>query len=315
MPSTEDVGAKNLVFRFNHRFGNAKSGLDDFYGLDQGANTQLALDYGITDKWMVGIARTSAFKTYELRTKYRIISQDSFPFTVSFFGVIGQETSDQSYVYPYFSRAWTGNGTVDGQINRDLNTYTLTDHDKKSFLGSLLISRQFTDSLSLQISPMFVHRNFVPAEIGSDRVGVDIGGRFKLSTRIDLSFNTILSSKRDYFGTSYATEAQKTSVTGITQYSSDQINAGLANGTLTLNDIVTRNILLDEPVKHRFIPLGIGLDIETGGHVFQFFVSNTRTLAQTQLLRGGDYDINKREFCLGFNIMRQFSFAEEKEKW
>jgi hypothetical protein len=50
MPSTEDIGKKNLVFRINHRFGNAKSGLRDFYGLDEGANTQLGLDYGLTDQ-------------------------------------------------------------------------------------------------------------------------------------------------------------------------------------------------------------------------------------------------------------------------
>jgi hypothetical protein len=315
MPSTEDIGEKNLVFRFNHRFGNAKSGFDEFYGLDQGANTQLALDYGLTDKWMIGVARASQFKTWEVRSKYRLITQDAFPFTLNLYGVVGQETSDQSYTYSYFNRTWSGNSVVDSQINRDLNTYTLTDHDKKSLLGSLLISRKFSDSISLQVSPMIVHRNFTPSQIDSQRVGVDIGGRFKLSTRIDFSFNAILTQKRDYMGDSYATESQKTSISGITQLTSDQINTGLANGTVTPQEILVKNILLDEPVKHRFVPLGIGLDIETGGHVFQLFVSNTRTLAQTQLLRGGDYDIMKKEFCLGFNIMRQFSFAEEKEKW
>lgn len=316
MPSTEDVGEKNLVFRFNHRFGNAKAGFEDFYGLDQGANTQLALDYGLTDKWMVGIARTSQQKTWELRSKYRLISQDAFPFTVSLFGVVGQETSDQSYTYAYFNRPWTGVSAVDTKLNRDLNTYELTDHDKKSMLGSVLISRKFTDSISLQVSPMIVHRNFTPANTNNERTGVDVGGRFKISTRIDLSFNAIFTSKRDFVGDSYATESQKTSVNGVTQLSSDQINSGLANGTVTPSEILIRNVILDEPVKHKFVPFGIGLDIETGGHVFQVFVSNNRTLAQTQLLRGADYDFMKKEFCLGFNIMRQFSLASsEKEAW
>jgi len=315
MPSTEDIGEKNLVFRFNHRFGNAKTGFDEFYGLDQGANTQLGLDYGITDKWMIGIARTSQLKTWELRSKYRLLSQDTFPFTISLYGVMGQETSDQSYTYSYFNRNWSGNSTVDTQINRDLNTYKLTDHDKKSFLGSILISRKLSETISIQVSPMFVHRNFTPTQINSDRTGVDIGGRFKISTRIDLSFNAIFTPKRDYFGDSYSAESQKTSITGINQLSGDQINTGLGTGTVTPIEILTKNILLDEPVKHRFIPFGIGLDIETGGHVFQLFVSNNRTLAQTQLLRGADFDFLKKEFCLGFNIMRQFSFATEKEAW
>ncbi len=315
MPSTEDVGKNNLVFRFNHRFGNAKTGFDEFYGLDLGANTQLALDYGITDRLMVGVARTSQNKTWELRSKFRIISQDWFPFTVSLFGAIGQETSSQSYTFNYFNRSWSGNSAVDAQLNRDLNTYTLTDNDKRSYLTSLLISRKFSETISLQVSPMYVHRNFTPEQTNHDRIGVDIGGRIKLSTRVDFTFNAIFTPKRDYFGQSYTEESQKSSTTGVNQLTSDQINTGLRNGTLTTSEILLRNVLLDEPVKHRFIPLGIGFDIETGGHVFQLFISNNRTLAQTQLLRGADFDLRKNEFCLGFNIMRQFSFDTEKEAW
>ncbi len=315
MPSTEDIGERNLVFRFNHRFGNAKSGFDNLYGLDEGANTQLSLDYGLSDRWMVGLARTSAQKTWEIRSKYRIISQADFPFTVSLFGVAGQETSDQKYSYSYFNRSWTGVSTIDTKFNQDLNTYTLTDQDKRSYLGAFLISRKITDSLSFQLSPMYVHRNFTPAHIDGSRIGVDVGGRFKITTRIDISFNAIFTGKRDFVGTNYDAEAQKTSASGINQYSGDQINTGLRNQTLTLSEIVVRNILLDEPVKHNFVPFGIGFDIETGGHVFQLFLSNNRTLAQTQLLRGAEYDWSKREFCLGFNIMRQFSFSSEKETW
>ncbi|GBF48524.1 hypothetical protein LPTSP4_00230 [Leptospira ryugenii] len=316
MPSTEDIGEKNLVFRFNHRFGNAKSGLDDFYGLDEGANTQLALDYGLSDRWMVGLARTSQFKTWETRTKYRVFSQDSnIPFTLSLYGVIGLETSEQTYTYSYFTRSWTGNAAIDNQINKGLNTYELTDQDKTSYLSSLLISRKINETLSLQISPMYVHRNFTPTEIDNTRYGLDIGGRIKLSTRFDISFSTILSKKRDFIGSSYSQESQKTSIAGANQFTSDQINTGLSNGSISLSEVILRNIILDEPVKHKFVPFGIGFDLETGGHVFQFMVSNTRTLAQTQLLRGGDYDFMKQEFCVGFNILRQFSIGEEREKW
>ena len=37
MPNTEDIGKDNLDFRFNHRFGNAKSTSEEFLGLDAGA--------------------------------------------------------------------------------------------------------------------------------------------------------------------------------------------------------------------------------------------------------------------------------------
>ena len=57
IPTTEDLGKDNLDFRFNHRFGNAKSTSDEFLGLDGGANTQLSLDYGFTDKWSAGLTK------------------------------------------------------------------------------------------------------------------------------------------------------------------------------------------------------------------------------------------------------------------
>ncbi|BDA78958.1 hypothetical protein LPTSP3_g18880 [Leptospira kobayashii] len=314
MPSTEDIGAKNLVFRFNHRFGSAKPGSDNFLGLDEGANTQLSLDYGITDRWSVGIARTSQFKTYEARTKFRLVSQDWFPFTVSLFGVAGQETSDQSLIFSYYTRSWTGNSTLDNRINGGLNTYELTDQDKRSYMGSLLISRKFTDRISIQASPMYTHRNFAPYNISNSRTGLSIGGRFKITSRVDISFESILTPKRDYFGDNYSVESQKTTIDGITQLTGDQINRGLTTGSVSMNEIILKNLILDKSVEHRFVPLGMGVDIETGGHVFQFFVSNTRALAHTQLLRGADYDYNKKEFSLGFNILRQFSLGEEKEK-
>lgn len=99
MPSTEDVGKSGLDFRFNHRFGNAKSASYDFLGLDNGANTQLSLDYGLTDRITIGIARTSFQKTYEARGKIRLITQNSnFPITVSFFGVFWSRNGKTKYI-------------------------------------------------------------------------------------------------------------------------------------------------------------------------------------------------------------------------
>ena len=162
---------------------------------------------------------------------------------------------------------------------------------------------------------MYVHRNFTTFRLSNDRTGVDIGGRIKITKRVDLTFESIFTPKRDYSGTNYATEELKTDYTSITQYTSDQINTGLANRSITLADIIYRNIYLDTPVKYHTIPVAIGVDIETGGHVFQFFVSNSRAIAHTQLLRGGEYDFFKKEYCLGFNILRQFSLDTPKEEW
>ncbi len=312
MPSTENIGKQNLIFRFQHRFNDAKGGFNSFYGLDGGANTQLALDYGVTDRWMVGIARTSEKKTWEARTKFRLLSQDNGQFlNVSFFGVAGYKSQEESLRFNYFNLTPTPNTTVNSIINENLNEYELTARDRTSYLSSILISRKLHERLSIQISPMYVHQNFAKYNLSNDQTGIDIGGRFKISKRVDLVFEAIFTQKRDYFGDNYKTESNKTSLPGVNKLTENEINAGIQNGSLTPIQAYARNVLLSEPVKHYFVPASLGLDIDTGGHIFQIFVSNTRALAHTQLLRGAELNYMQKEWALGFNILRQFSFGEE----
>lgn len=305
MPSTEDVGKNGLDFRFNHRFGDAKSTSYDFLGLDNGANTQLSLDYGVTDRITLGVARTSFQKTYEARGKVRLLTQDSsFPVTISFYGVFGQETQEQKMFYGPYLKVSTGSTAFDSEATKKLNTYELSYSDRQSTLASFLISRRFSEYFSLQLSPMFVHRNFVKDHLSNDRTGLDVSFRIHLFKRLDFTFGTILTPKRDYIGDSYATEDRKTKINGV-EYSAAEVNDLIARGKTI--DAAINNILLSKPVEYMTVPLSFGVDFETGGHVFQLFVTNSRSIAQTQLLRGADYDYSKKEWTVGFNIHRYFS--------
>ncbi|MFQ5511444.1 MAG: DUF5777 family beta-barrel protein [Candidatus Krumholzibacteriia bacterium] len=58
----------------------------------------------------------------------------------------------------------------------------------------------------------------------------------------------------------------------------------------------------------RFDSWGGGLEITTGGHVFQIVLSNTVGLTTDQYLRGGDLDIEVPDVRLGFNISRVLNF-------
>ncbi|NBC67346.1 MAG: hypothetical protein GVY07_17020 [Bacteroidetes bacterium] len=53
--------------------------------------------------------------------------------------------------------------------------------------------------------------------------------------------------------------------------------------------------------------LAIGIDIETGGHVFQMFFSTTRALSESYIIAGSNGNFFEREFRFGFNINRLFS--------
>jgi hypothetical protein len=51
---------------------------------------------------------------------------------------------------------------------------------------------------------------------------------------------------------------------------------------------------------------GAGLEVKTGGHVFQFFILNTIGLSPSQFLSGGDLNLKDKDFRFGFNIFRWF---------
>lgn len=54
-------------------------------------------------------------------------------------------------------------------------------------------------------------------------------------------------------------------------------------------------------------PLSIGVDIETGGHVFQFHLSNTRAMSDPLWMARNPYNATNGSLFLGFNISRVFN--------
>ncbi len=68
--STENTARGVLDFKIGHRFGTLEEGVSNFFGLDQ-ASIRLGFDYGITDRLMVGIGRSSYQKTVDGFAKYK----------------------------------------------------------------------------------------------------------------------------------------------------------------------------------------------------------------------------------------------------
>ncbi|MDX1673114.1 MAG: DUF5777 family beta-barrel protein, partial [Balneolaceae bacterium] len=62
-------GVLNVTIMHNFGLINDEP-FKNFFGLDQGVNVRLGLDYGLTDNWSVGLARTTDGKLYHFRTKY-----------------------------------------------------------------------------------------------------------------------------------------------------------------------------------------------------------------------------------------------------
>jgi len=64
--------------------------------------------------------------------------------------------------------------------------------------------------------------------------------------------------------------------------------------------------------KH-FDTIAVGIDIETGGHVFQIMLSNARAMRENGFIWGdSNGDFFNGDIHLGFNISRVFSFKKNK---
>ena len=128
------------------------------------------------------------------------------------------------------------------------------------YIHELFISRKFTEKLSLQLSPVIIHRNMVETREDENTVGaLGLGGRYKITNRF-----TVVG---EYY---YL----------LTNKTADKFNNSLA----------------------------LGVEIETGGHVFQLHFSNSTGMTEKAFIpetngKWADGDIN-----FGFNIIRLFSF-------
>ena len=53
-------------------------------------------------------------------------------------------------------------------------------------------------------------------------------------------------------------------------------------------------------------PLGIGVDIETGGHVFQLLFSNSQPMNSINTMTAAAGDWSEGDVYFGFNLFRTF---------
>ena len=183
--------------------------------------------------------RSSYQKTYALHTKLRILRQqnEKSPVTIGAYGQL----------------------TINNQLNLDLNPDLDFSH-RLTYTVQALVSRKFSEKLSLQLSPTLIHKNLTEVDEESNMQFVmAAGGRYKLSKRISLNM--------DY---------------GLVTNRPEELNY--------------KNML------------SIGLDIETGGHVFQLHFTNSRSMLEHSFLTEASGDWSEGDIHFGFNISRVFDW-------
>lgn len=242
--SVETKGKGELEFIFSHRFGRINSGSYNFFGLDD-AFVRLGLEYGITDRLGVGIGRTSLDKTFDGYLRYKVFRQSSgavnFPFTVTAIGTYYVKTSPRAKDNPQFAM-----------------------NDRLAYSLGLLVARKVNSNFSLQLTPIFVHRNAVnQINENNDDLALGFGGRYKITRSVALS--------GEYY--------------------------------YRMNS---------KPNSPNFDSMGFGVDIETGGHVFQLLLTNSAGMFERALVSETTGDFFSGDVHFGFNISRNFQLSTKK---
>ena len=242
--SMEMIPKGNLDFRILHRFGLVSGGAKNLFGLDQ-ATMRMGFDYGLGTNWTIGVGRSTLDKEYDGFLKWRVLRQSNGPKSSPIAIVLVQGITINTM-------PWT-----------DPNRDNKSSH-KLAYYSEVIIGRKFSEAISLQLAPTFVHRNLVPnANDENDAFALGLGGRIKMSRRVAfvVDYHYVISG-------------------------------------------------IDKDTFHS--PLSIGIDIETGGHVFQLHFSNAEGMNEKAFITGTTdqwFDVR-----FGFNLSRMFVLKKPKVK-
>ncbi len=151
--------------------------------------------------------------------------------------------------------------------------------DRMSYTGQLLIARKFSPGFSFQLMPTYVHKNAINIEDESakqNQFALGFGGRLKVTKSIALTC--------EYYA---------------------NLNLGKY---ISGYDIVT-----DDPIYTSYNnSLCLGIDIETGGHVFQLVITNSIGLNERAFITETQDDFFAGDLHLGFNVTRTFQLKKNK---
>ena len=251
--SSETQKKHDLDLRIRHHFGDigGKFGsAHTLYGLDLAADLFIGLDYGVSDDLTVAIGRSKTDELFNFSGKYKLLQQKNsgkMPLNLTLFAQLGWIARE-----PFSEREF-----VD---------YS----DRFSYFLQGIISRKFSQRLSLELMPGYLIRNRVADVNDQENLFVmGFAGRMKLTKR--------LSFVADYT---------------------------LVNGLSRPDNLSTEY----------YNPLGVGLEIETGGHIFSLNFMNAEHIIENNFIPNTRKSWTDGGVRFGFTISRNFTLFKSKNK-
>lgn len=166
-----------------------------------------------------------------------------------------------------------GNLGYTSMITDNLYAGTIRPKTKEAhrvqYASQLLIARKFNSWFSLQLMPTYIHRNFIKQQLNTKNGKEDENGLFSLGVGGRLKLSKRFALVADYF------------------YNFSEFQSNNPDGY--------------------YNPLGVGIEIETGGHVFHINYTNGPAILESSLLTSTQDSWAKGQIKLGFNISRWFA--------
>lgn len=154
-------------------------------------------------------------------------------------------------------------------------------NDRFSYTSQIIFARKFSKWLSIAITPSYTHRNYVLANINPYNGAEDENDIFSIGAGMRLKLTRSFSILADYF-------------------------------------YLNSKYRIKNPSNPYYAPLAIGIELETGGHVFHLDFTNATGITENYFIPNSPDSWMKGGFKLGFNISRAFPLGrnkEGKEKW
>jgi hypothetical protein len=159
----------------------------------------------------------------------------------------------------------------------DMTSITEKDLHRFSSVSQLIIARKFNWRFSMELLPTYHHRNFVLGSINPGNGSTETNDLFSIGAGLRLKLTNRVAIIADYY---YISSAFR------------------ENNTAT-------------PF---FPPLGLGLEIDTGGHIFHLTFTNCAGIIENNYIPNTTDDWLKGGYKFGFNISRVFNLGSKKHK-
>ncbi|HAM10304.1 MAG: hypothetical protein A2X05_16650 [Bacteroidetes bacterium GWE2_41_25] len=163
-----------IEMQIHHRFSLIEN-IKNLYGIYGAANTRIGLNYGITDRLMIGAGTTKDYKLQDIQWKYAILQQkadNSMPFSLSYYG----------------------NMVIDARADENFGPEASYKFIHRiSYFTQLILARKFSEKFSMQVAPSAIYFNSVPEYSDTTgyknfNLGLSVGGRYNVAGNHSLMF-------------------------------------------------------------------------------------------------------------------------------